>query len=84
MTPEERNLLERTHKLVEENNQILVKMRRSNRYALVFRVLYWVVIIGISFGAFYLIQPYINAITGGGTTQQSDLGTIGMIKDLLQ
>jgi hypothetical protein len=61
MTDEERSLLERTYKLAEENNEILRAMRRANRFSTVMRILYWVAIIGLSFGAYYLIQPYINA-----------------------
>jgi len=60
MTPEERHLLELTHKLAEENNRILVSIRRSNRVSAIFRVLYWIIIIGISVGAYYFIQPYVN------------------------
>ncbi|HEY9583846.1 MAG TPA: hypothetical protein VJI66_02705 [Candidatus Paceibacterota bacterium] len=63
MTPEERSLLQRIASTVEENNQILIGMRRRARYATVFRVLYWVVIIGLSVGAFYFIQPYIEFMT---------------------
>ncbi len=61
MTDEERSLLERTYKLAEENNGILRAMRRANRFSTVMRVLYWAAIIGLSFGAYYLIQPYLNA-----------------------
>ena len=64
MTPEEKSLLERTYKLAEENNVILRSLRRSSRYALILRIVYWVVIILISFGAFYFIQPYFTALTG--------------------
>ena len=62
MTPEERSLLERTHKLAEENNKILHSLRRANRFATVMTIGYWVVIIGVSFGAYYVIQPYIESI----------------------
>ncbi|MDB5259380.1 MAG: protein of unknown function with transrane region [Candidatus Taylorbacteria bacterium] len=64
MTPEERNLLERTLKVSEENNDILKSIRRSNRISTVLRVLYWIVIIGLSFGAYYFIQPYIEQVSG--------------------
>ncbi len=64
MQPEERELLQRTYALVEENNKILRKMRRSALVTSVFQIFYWVVIIGLSFGAFYFIQPYINNIVG--------------------
>ncbi len=83
MTPEERSLLERTHHLVQENNEILHKMRRSHRLGLVLRIFYWVIIIGISFGAFYLIQPYIDAITGkGDSTEGQSKSKFEMLKDL--
>ncbi len=62
MTPEERSLLERTHKLAEENNKILHSLRRANRFATLMTVCYWVIIIGVSFGAYYVIQPYIEMI----------------------
>ncbi len=64
MTPEEKELLERTYKLVEENNSILISIRRGNRISTAMRVIYWLVILGFSFGAYYLIQPYLNFLTG--------------------
>ena len=64
MTPEERSLLERTHKLAEENNEILHSIRRTNRFSTVMRVLYWIVILVLSFGAYYFIQPYVTTMLG--------------------
>ena len=77
MTPEEKSLLERTLKLSEENNVLLLGLRRSNRVSMVMRVLYWVAIIGLSFGAFYLIQPYFTFLTGisGGGSSDSSTGS---------
>ena len=65
MTPEERSLLEHTHQLAEENNEILHSLKRRARFSTIVTVLYWTVIIGISFGAFYFIQPYLDFIKGG-------------------
>ena len=62
MTPEEKSLLERTYKLSEENNKILRKMRRSSRISGVIRALYWIVIIGITIGAYYYVQPYLENV----------------------
>ena len=62
MTPEERELLQRVANQVDENNQILRGIRRVQRFATVYRIVYWVLIIGLSFGAFYFIQPYINML----------------------
>lgn len=64
MTPEERRILIETRDLAQENAEILRSMRRTIRLNTFMKVLYWVVILGISFGAYYLIQPYVEAIGG--------------------
>ncbi len=64
MTPEEKSLLERTYKLAEDNNEILRQMRRVNRFSTALRFLYWAIILGLSFGAYYFIQPYIDSLSG--------------------
>jgi len=94
MTPEERSLLERTHKLAEENNHILHSMRRMDRISTLFRVGYWIVIIGASVGAYYLIQPYVesmlglykdaqSSIKGQMTTVQNISNTVNNAKSLI-
>jgi len=91
MNPEEKELLERSVELGEENNKMLHSMRRSMRLARIMSILYWVVIVGSAVGAYYLIQPYIDMITGvyGGAVDTVDVGVSGMggflgtLKDLL-
>ena len=60
MTPEERSLLTRTYELASENNSILRGIRRANRFSLAFEIFYWAVIIGVTLGAFYFVQPYLE------------------------
>ena len=62
MTPEERILLERAVSLGEENNKILRGIRRSNRLGFVWKIVYWAIIIGVSYGAYVYIQPYIDIL----------------------
>ncbi|MBI3306056.1 hypothetical protein HYZ82_02910 [Candidatus Nomurabacteria bacterium] len=64
MSPEERELLNRSVALAEENNQILRSMKRGQRWASIMRTVYWVFIIGSAVGAFYLLQPYIDSVKG--------------------
>lgn len=62
MDPESKKLLEETLVLAKENNQILHHIRRVQKWAtfwLGFKVL---IIIGIAFGSFYFLEPYINKI----------------------
>ena len=90
MTPEERSLLERTNKLAEQNNAILRSIQRTNRFSLVLRILYWVVIIAISYGAYYAIQPYMNQLFSLYSQVQQDAGvahttinSVSLLKGLL-
>mgnify|MGYP001563722378 CR=1 FL=1 len=64
MSPEEKELLKRSIALAEENNDILRSMQRSMRISRFMSILYWVFIIGSAIGAYYLIQPYIESLTG--------------------
>lgn len=73
MTPEERSLIERTYKLAEENNEILRTIRRSNRVSMIMRVAYWVIILIVSFGAYYFIQPYVEMMLGAYDSLQGSL-----------
>ncbi len=62
MTPEEKSLLERTYKMAEDNNRLLRKIRRSGIYSSVIKTIYWIVIIGVTLGAYYYLQPYLNSM----------------------
>ena len=35
-------------------------MRRASRLGTAFRIFYWLVIIGLGFGAYYFIEPYVK------------------------
>jgi len=62
MTPEEKQLLERVAVLSEENNHILRGIRRANRFGVVWKILYWAVVIALSYGAYIYIQPYFDQL----------------------
>ena len=69
MDQELKKLLEENLKVSKENNVILTKIRNVQRWGQITRVLYWVLIIGVSVGAFYYIKPYLgnllNLYSGG-------------------
>jgi len=48
--------------LTEENNTILHKMRRNARLVGIGRSVYWIILIGVSVGAYYYIQPYLEQL----------------------
>jgi len=90
MTPEERSLLERIYSLEKENNEFLHSIKRRLRINTAIKILYWVVIIGLSLGAFYFVQPYVDllkGIGGGGEDKQLNVtnnSNIEFLQDLLK
>lgn len=77
MNSEERELLERTLRISEENNKILKGMRRAGRLATGFRIFYWLVIIGLGFGAYYFIEPYVKQLNSVYSQFNSTLKNFG-------
>ena len=60
MSPEEKELLERTMKLSEENNQILCKIERRSRWAILWGFIkVAVIIVPLVIGYLYL-QPFLD------------------------
>jgi hypothetical protein len=95
MDQEVKKLLEENIRISKENNELLLKIRNVQRWAQITRYLYWFVIIAVSFGAFYFVQPYLenllNLYTGGvgGSINVSDIGKNltdqqGQIQDLIK
>ena len=73
MDQDEKELLERTARLAEENNKMLHSLYGSMRINRAIRIIYWILIIAVSVGSFYFLEPYLrtfesfydNVITGG-------------------
>ncbi len=84
MTPEEHRLLEETRALTEENAKILKSIQRMSRTGAIIKIVYWVIILGVTFGAFYFIQPYFDALKGttGDTPGPSTNTFEQLLKDL--
>lgn len=77
MTPEEKSLLERTYKIVEENNSILRGIRMANRISAGIRIFYWLVIVGATLGLFYYMQPYLDSMFDLVGEAQKSIQSIG-------
>lgn len=70
---EDKKLLEETARLARENNDMLKKIRRGQKWARGWRIAYWVIIIGVAVGAFYFLQPYVEALRESYVKAQSTL-----------
>jgi hypothetical protein len=64
MNPEVKEVLERVENQLRENTKILRRIDRAYKWNLILKVVYWLVIIALAFGAYYIIQPYVEMIRG--------------------
>jgi hypothetical protein len=63
LDPNEEKLLEETYKIEKENNEMLHSLYRSMWTGRLFRIFYWVIILGLMVGSYYYAQPYIEKLT---------------------
>ena len=54
--------LEEVYRLTVENNHLLHKMQNRDRITTIFRVIYWLAIVGALGGAYYYIRPFVDSI----------------------
>ncbi len=62
MDANEKSALFRLLELTEENNKLLRKLYRGTLVHRWVTISYWVIIIGLSLGAFYFVQPYLDTL----------------------
>ncbi len=57
-----KELLRKNLEVSQESLEILKKMNRARVMGGIFRILKWIGIIGISFGLYYYIEPYLQTL----------------------
>ncbi len=62
MNPDDKELLEKTFELAQENNQMLHSMRRSMRFGTFLRAIYWILILAGVVGSYIYVQPLIGSL----------------------
>jgi hypothetical protein len=83
MTPEERELLNRSIEIAEENNKILRGIRRNARFSSILRAIYWLIILGTAFGAYYFVKPFIDPVIKSYNGMQQNIESVKNITNNL-
>jgi hypothetical protein len=87
MDPESKKLLEETFRLSEENNRMLKRIRKVQKWTTLLRVLYALIVVGIAVGAFYYLNPYVdgllNIYTGMSGVEEKLTGGGGSFQEFL-
>ena len=59
--------LEEIYEMTLQNNTILRSLRKQQRIAIAFRLLYWVIILGALGGVYYYLRPVFTGISDNKT-----------------
>ena len=65
---------------VEENNKLIKKLYKGMIWRRVFRIIKVLIILGVAFGSFYFIQPYVQSMmetfgsVKSGVNEVKDIG----------
>lgn len=70
-------------KTVDENNKMLRKLLVYQRYVVWVNILKWLIIIGVSLGLYYIIQPYIEQLMSFYFNAQSIVNPTNSILDII-
>lgn len=62
MMAENQRLLLENLELSRQNSKIIKKIQGHLHQTMIFKTLYWIIIIGMAIGAFYFIRPYVDTI----------------------
>ncbi len=74
------DLLEQTYALVVENNKLLKKMRAGARWGFLFKLLFWILMLGVPIWLYFnLLQPIIQQSLDA---LQQVQGAVGQAQDL--
>ncbi|PID83104.1 hypothetical protein CSB11_03015 [Candidatus Campbellbacteria bacterium] len=81
------NKISKMEKQIEQNNDILKGIRSHNRWAMFFRFLYWILLLGAAYGIWIFLQPVWETFKEG-LNQVSETGnnlknSVDSVKDAL-
>ena len=83
MDPDNTKKLDELLKITKENNELLRKTRRAQKNAQLLRGLYWLVIVALSLGAYYYVEPYLKTITSLYTDTTNSINSLENFTDNL-
>ncbi len=86
MTPEEDaevlRLLRENAVLVKENNVILKKLHKYSVYGLVFRIVWYAILIGLPFALYFVFEAYFEALGSNYDVFKAGIGELPGLKEI--
>lgn len=70
-------------RLTKENNKMLRSLKTHANVGLTMKVLYWVIVLGFVFGAYYYLQPIMDLFTGNANTTDEAVSRFSEITPII-
>jgi len=81
---EVKQLLRQNLELTQENNKLLKKARRARTWGVIFRVLWWAIILGLPFILyFYFLESYVGDIVETYTGFKGGVDSVNQVNNNL-
>ncbi len=66
-------------RLTKENNKMLHSLKTHANVGIVLKSLYWIVVLGFVFGAYYYLQPIMDLFTGDASVTDSAVNRFNQV-----
>ncbi len=67
-------------RLTRENHDMLRSIRSHQRWAAAMRIVYWLVIIGLAFGSWLVVEPYLQSLLNTYASIEQGLNSVNAIQ----
>jgi hypothetical protein len=81
LTNEEK--LDLIYEMTRENHEVLASLRRQQYLSTAFRILYWLIILGVLGGTYYYVRPAVTYIQENGVKLQSTFNQLNSLHGTL-
>lgn len=76
------DIVKKTHALALENNEMLHTMRRNQRWAFFFRIVFWAIVIGLPLMLYYyFLAPYMTELKGTFDALQGQVESVQGVQE---
>lgn len=84
MDEQSRGLLIEIQKLSQENNSMLKSMRRAERNGRMFKAIYWIIVLGLTYAAYIYAKPYMEQAKEFYGAAQAQMQVVKNMQNVMQ
>jgi len=84
MDPEIKTILQENLRISHENNEMILSLVKYQKQQKTLKIIYWVLIILVTFGSLFFIQPLLGSLISLYTGGAGDTSSVSSYSDILK